>query len=369
MKSFACEDGIGRHMDKTLTRYRRTELKLAVAEGSLSSIVEPMVIALALLIYLFFDFNLTVFFAFIVAAARMYQSLRTIQNMHYKILRHLAALDVFEANISELKANRYPDENEGRVFNEVGEGITFNDVTYQYESGGQEHHIGPLNFEIPSGSMIGLVGGSGAGKSTTADLLVGLLRPKNGAITIGQEKLAALSMTSYRKKIGYVSQDPFILNESIARNVDFRGEGLSMDQIQLACRLAHADEFIRRLPDGYATVLGEHGAGLSGGERQRIALARALAIEPEILILDEATSALDMKSETKIQKAIEELKGKVTTIVIAHRLTTIRNADRILVFEAGRVVEQGAYDDLMNQRGAFFRLAQSGPAAAVDVDE
>ncbi|MDA1086048.1 MAG: ABC transporter ATP-binding protein [Verrucomicrobia bacterium] len=363
MKSFVCEDGIGRHMDKTLSRYSRTELKLAVAEGSLNSIFEPMVIVLALMIYLIFDFNLTIFFAFIVAAARMYQSLRTIQNMHYKILRHMAALDVFEENISELKSNQYPDENAGRTFESVGDGISFQEVTYRYASGGQEHCIGPLNFDIPSGAMIGLVGGSGAGKSTTADLLVGLLRPNSGEIRVGNDQLATLSMTSYRKKMGYVSQDPFILNDSIARNVDFRSEGLSMERIQKACRLAHADAFIQRLPEGYETVLGEHGAGLSGGERQRIALARALVVEPEILILDEATSALDMTSEKKIQEAIVELKGKVTTIVIAHRLTTVRKADRILVFDAGKVVEQGTYDELMAQQGYFFRLAQSGPAS------
>ena len=204
--------------------------------------------------------------------------------------------------------------------------------------------------------MIGLVGRSGSGKSTCVDLLVGLLQPDAGVITVDGITLSHYSMTSFRKRVSYVSQDLFLLNDTLFRNIAFGDQNITRAQVQEACRLAQAQEFIEALPLGYDTVLGEHGASLSGGQKQRIALARALTRKPDILILDEATSALDNESEKQVQAAIESLSGDITIIVIAHRLSTVRNADYLYLFENGRIIEEGSFDALLERRGKFFDL-------------
>jgi ABC-type multidrug transport system fused ATPase/permease subunit len=163
-------------------------------------------------------------------------------------------------------------------------------------------------------------------------------------------------MTSFRKRVSYVSQDLFLLNDTLFRNIAFGDQNITLAQVQEACRLAQAQEFIEALPLGYDTVLGEHGASLSGGQKQRIALARALTRKPDILILDEATSALDNESEKQVQAAIESLSGDITIIVIAHRLSTVRNADYLYLFENGRIIEEGSFDALLDRRGKFFDL-------------
>ena len=180
------------------------------------------------------------------------------------------------------------------------------------------------------GEFLGLIGPSGAGKTTIVDLLLRLLKPGHGSILLDGVDISGIDMKAWRTNVGYVSQDIFLFNESIADNIRFYSSSISDNAIEEAAKLANIHEFVMELPDKYQTVVGERGIRLSGGQRQRIALARVLARRPQILILDEATSALDNESEIKIQESIQKLKGKITILVIAHRLSTILNTDRLI---------------------------------------
>ncbi len=222
----------------------------------------------------------------------------------------------------------------------------------------REPTLTDISARIPKGKMVALVGESGAGKSTLIDVIMGFHEPSAGSITFDHIPLQQFDITSYRKRIGYVPQDSVLFNMTIRENLRWAREDASDEQIQEACRLANAEEFIERLPEGYDTEVGDRGIRLSGGERQRIALARAILRAPDLLILDEATSSLDTQSERLIQQAIETI-GKVTTVVvIAHRLSTITKADYVYVLHQGRIVEEGPYEVLICQDGHLRRMVQ-----------
>jgi ATP-binding cassette subfamily B protein len=203
---------------------------------------------------------------------------------------------------------------------------------------------------------VALVGQTGAGKSTTMSLLQRLWDPQSGRITIDGTDLRAVSLESLRAQIGVVFQESMLFNRSIRENLRIGRADATDAEIEEACRLAQAHEFITRQPQGYDTLVGERGASLSGGQRQRLAIARALIKNPPILILDEATSALDAATEARVQQALKALMAGRTTFVIAHRLSTVREADVILVFSEGRIAERGSFDDLVAQGGVFADL-------------
>jgi ABC-type multidrug transport system fused ATPase/permease subunit len=203
--------------------------------------------------------------------------------------------------------------------------------------------------------MVALVGPSGGGKSTIADLIIRLVDPDRGAIRIDGIDLRKFDLESYHTHLGVVSQDIFIWNDTVLHNICYGGNSVSEKGAIEAARIANAHDFIRELPQGYNTMLGERGVNLSGGQRQRIALARAIYKRPEILILDEATSSLDSESEQTIQRSISEIRKNYTIIAIAHRLSTIENADRILVIDRGRLLEEGTHGDLIQSSGAYAK--------------
>lgn len=216
-----------------------------------------------------------------------------------------------------------------------------------------------VDLTINPGEMIGLVGHSGSGKSTLVNLICRFYDASEGAILLDGVDIRSMANADYRSNIGLVLQEPFLFFGTIAENIAYGKPNASREDIVAAARAAHAHEFILRLPHGYDSVVGERGQALSGGERQRISIARALLIDPKILILDEATSAVDTETELEIQGALDNLIKGRTTIAIAHRLSTLRKADRIVVMDRGRVVEQGQHDDLLARKAAYFRLYEA----------
>jgi ATP-binding cassette subfamily B protein len=216
-----------------------------------------------------------------------------------------------------------------------------------------------VDLTIAPGEMVGLVGHSGSGKSTLVNLICRFYDVSEGSIRVDGVDIRSLPVAEYRRHIGLVLQEPFLFFGTIAENIAYGKPDASREEIVAAARAAHAHEFILRLPHGYDSLVGERGQGLSGGERQRISIARALLIDPRILILDEATSSVDTETEKEIQKALDNLVQGRTTIAIAHRLSTLRRADRLVVLDRGQVVEVGNHVELMAREGAYYRLYQA----------
>ena len=249
-------------------------------------------------------------------------------------------------------------------FDKVIGKIEIKDAGFRY---GNRAVIKELNLVIEPGEMIGLVGHSGSGKSTLVNLMCRFYDVTEGSISVDGVNIRSLPISEYRRNIGLVLQEPFLFFGSIAENIAYGKPESTRAEIVAAARAAHAHEFILRLPHGYDSLVGERGQGLSGGERQRISIARALLIDPRILILDEATASVDTETEKEIQKALDNLVHGRTTIAIAHRLSTLHKANRLVVLDRGQIVEVGSHDDLMARQGAYYRLYQA-QARNVDTD-
>lgn len=233
--------------------------------------------------------------------------------------------------------------------------IRFENVSFAYDD---EKVLENINLEIEKGQVVALVGHSGAGKSTLTDLVMRFYDPQSGRILIDGIDLQQLELESYRRMIGVVSQDSILFNASVAENIIYPGEELNESRLEEAAQIANAKEFIERLPQGYKTLVGDRGVLLSGGQKQRITIARAVYRRPHILILDEATSSLDTKSERQVQEAIDKVIETTTAIVIAHRLSTVVNADKIIVIEGGRLLEQGRHEELLKKSAVYKRLCE-----------
>jgi ATP-binding cassette subfamily B protein len=232
--------------------------------------------------------------------------------------------------------------------------IAFEKVTYVYDKNNTKV-LDAFSLEIPAGQKIAIVGSSGAGKSTFVRLIMRLFDVTSGQITIDGTNIADVSQENLREQIGFVPQDPVLFHRTLMENIRYGRRGASDDEVKRAATLAHCDEFIERLPQGYETYVGERGVKLSGGERQRVAIARAILKNAPILILDEATSALDSHSESLIQDALHTLMKGKTTIVIAHRLSTIREMDRIIVLNKGSITEDGTHDQLIKKKTGMYK--------------
>jgi len=230
--------------------------------------------------------------------------------------------------------------------------LEFKNIGFNYNN--EKQILVDVNFTIKKGEMVGLIGPSGAGKTTMVDIILRLFNPTKGEILLDGKNINEIDINEWRKNIGYVSQDIFLKNDTIANNIKFYNDLITDEEMSEAAKMANIYDFIETCPDKFNTVIGERGLLLSVGQRQRIVIARILARQPKILILDEATSALDNESEVQIQEVIENLKNKVTVLLIAHRLSTVMNCTNLLVLLDGEIKEQGSPEKLLADEKSYF---------------
>ena len=293
------------------------------------------------------------FMSYIIFLFAMLQPLRSLSNVHADIQVGLASA---ERIFGLLDVPPLITEKSGAVeLSGFSDAIRMEDVTFAYDSSGKPA-LYDINSEIRKGEVVALVGMSGSGKSTFVDLIPRFYDASQGRITIDGYDVRDVTLSSLRSLIGIVTQETLLFNTTVQDNILYGNPRASEDQVVAAAEAAHAWEFIREMPEGMETIIGEQGIQLSGGQRQRLAIARALLKNPPILILDEATSALDTESEQHVQRAVDELIHDRTVIVIAHRLSTIQNADRILVLDGGHIIESGSHAELLAKKGQYRRL-------------
>lgn len=335
-------------------KLRNLRIRTFLLQNTTQELLEPVGLIFITIVFAIIyrrpGFNFASFAVIIYLINRIFGYLQNAQMRLHNVNEFIPYLRTCVKYLTEAKAHRENFRNDGADFKFV-QNLQFKNVTFAYAGTGPI--LENLNFTIRKGQMIGLIGPSGAGKTTIVDLLLRLFNPSGGQILLDGLNMREISMRQWRKNIGYVSQDIFLLNDTIANNVKFY-EPFSDNEIMEAARVANIADFIRAQPLGLGTIVGERGVLLSMGQRQRIVLARVLVRRPELLILDEATSALDNESEVAIQKAIENLRGKITVLVVAHRLSTVINADELLVLEDGQITEQGVPQKLLENQGSYF---------------
>lgn len=292
------------------------------------------------------------FLTFLGLSLKMYSPAKWLSKFPSSVQPGLVAAErIFEFLDAPFEVDDAPN---ARPLGKVERGVSFEHVVFEYETG--RPVLQDVCLDVPAGTVAALVGPSGAGKSTLVDLVARFYDPSGGRILIDGVDLRELQLHSLRSQLGIVAQDTILFHDTVRANIAYALPNARQEDIERAARAANAHEFIAQLPDGYDTVLGERATRLSGGQRQRLAIARAILRDPPILILDEATSALDSESERLVQDAMEKLLRGRTVFVIAHRLSTVRNADQIVVLQGGRVAQRGTHDELVAEEGLYRHL-------------
>lgn len=358
LKSTSSHRGIFGRIRDTSREQGRLEYK----QSALSAVLENgtdlvfMLIIAGLLIYsveIARNSLLEILFILFIVRRAMTYALNA-QREFQEFLRFSGSIRNFRMLSRELSKREEPTDFSGET-PDFSQSITLKDVCFQYDT--SEQVLDNVSLTIPPNSMVAFVGASGSGKSTLATMLTGLLRPTSGEISIGGVPYDKINQRELREGIGYVTQESVIFNDTVLNNIALWDSGDdSRAKVQAAARAAGASDFIENLPDGYDSLLGDNGINISGGQRQRISIARELYKDASLLIFDEATSSLDTESETEVQRGIDALRGDKTIILIAHRLSTVKNCDMIFVLKEGRVVEQGNYDTLYDMDGEFTQM-------------
>jgi subfamily B ATP-binding cassette protein MsbA len=296
--------------------------------------------------------------AFLFVIFSMMQPVKELGNVNNRIQEAIAAgkrlFNILDLESEVVRSSGLPAEvHIGRVESFLDR-IIFQNVSFQYVK--NKPVLRNINLTVPKGQILAIVGPSGVGKSTLVDLIPRFIEPEGGRIFLDGCNLREIELYSLRKLMGIVTQETILFHDTVRRNIAYGLSDVPHEKIEKAARAANAHDFITQLPDGYSTIIGERGVMLSGGQRQRLAIARALLKNPPILILDEATSALDTESELQVQGAIENLMSSRTVFVIAHRLSTVQNADQIIVLENGAIVQKGKHQELIQQEGPYKKL-------------
>ncbi|MBI5585969.1 MAG: lipid A export permease/ATP-binding protein MsbA [Deltaproteobacteria bacterium] len=358
VKAFGMEDReTQRFKDKN-----RTFFQLTMKDVSVKSMSSPIMeflggIGIAAIIW-YGGYNVIrgystpgTFFSFLTALLMLYEPIKHLSGVNNTIQQGLAAaVRVFEILDLEPEIRDRPG---ARVLTGVREGLSFKNVSFRYD---RDWVLRDINLEVRAGEVLAIVGTSGGGKTTLVNLVPRFYEVTEGEVLIDGQPVLDLTLASLRAQIGIVTQQTILFNDTVLNNIRYGSPNQGADEVRKAARAAYAEDFIERLPEKMETVIGEQGIRLSGGERQRISIARALLKDAPLLILDEATSSLDSDSEAEVQRALENLMQGRTTLVIAHRFSTIRNADRILVMSGGRIVEQGKHEELWELNGEYRRL-------------
>ena len=361
VKAFGMEEFENKKFSRENAGYFRTILKInkirniaSPTTEFLSAVAGGIVIWYGgLLVLDHAEMSASEFLGFLFAIFQLMPPIKELSSVNNRVQEATAAgRRIFEILDTEPNIRNVPDPVRVRDFTSS---IEFNNVSFQYNPG--DIVLADINLRIDKGEVVAIVGPSGSGKSTLVDLIPRFYDPTTGTITIDGVDLLVVELKSLREKIGIVTQETILFNDTVRNNIAYGLEDCPIEKVMEAARAANAHTFIKEMPNGYESVIGERGVKLSGGERQRLALARAILKNPPILILDEATSALDTESEILVQEAIEHLMEGRTSIVIAHRLSTVQHADRIFVLEAGRIVEVGKHDQLLlNSNGLYRKL-------------
>ncbi|MCZ8316499.1 ABC transporter ATP-binding protein [Phreatobacter sp.] len=356
VKSFGMEDRMQARMEATIDAVRQRADKIATLGARTAPLMETLggLAISAAIVYgawrvIHQGVDAGAFFAFVTALLLAYDPAKRLARLGVEVEKGLVGVRLmYELLDTEPTLKEKPDAKPLAV--SAGT-VAFDTVTFGYQTG--EPVVRDLSFIAAGGKTTALVGPSGGGKSTIISLVQRFFDVQGGAITVDGQDVRDVTVASLRGAMAFVSQDVFLFQGTVRENIAVGRPGATEEEIVAAARAAHAHDFITGLPEGYETLIGEHGQGLSGGQRQRVAIARAILKDAPIMLLDEATSALDSESEFEVQRALDQLLDGRTSIVIAHRLSTVMRADRILVIEAGRVVETGTHADLIARNGLY----------------